>query len=34
MAINRNTFILGVFIWGRRRLLLESDGRIASATCG
>lgn len=34
MAFNRNTFIFSVFIPGRKKLLLESDGRIASATCG
>lgn len=34
MAINRNTFYFSVFIPGRKKLLLESDGRIASATCG
>ena len=34
MAITRNTFLLGVYIWGRKKLLLEGDGRIVSATCG
>jgi hypothetical protein len=32
-AITRNSVLLAVFIWGRKTLLLESDGRIASATC-
>jgi hypothetical protein len=33
-AITKNSVVFGVFIFGRRTLLLESDGRIASATCG
>jgi hypothetical protein len=33
-VINRNSVLLGVFTFGRKTLLLESDGRIASATCG
>lgn len=33
-AITRNSVVLGVFIFGRKTLLLETDGRIVAATCG
>jgi hypothetical protein len=33
-TINRNSVLLGVYIFGRKTLLLESDGQIASASCG
>jgi len=33
-GITRHSSVFAVFIWGRKTLLLEDDGRIASATCG
>ncbi len=33
-GITRHSFVFGVLIFGRKTLLLEDDGRIASATCG
>jgi hypothetical protein len=33
-GITRHSFVFAVLIWGRKTLLLEDDGRIASATCG